>query len=95
MEHQSHEQAHGASMSTYNMVFVVLAIVTLLELGAAELAGAINIIAVLALTTVKAVLVVAYYMHLKYEKPILTWLFVVPMIMGVGVIISLQGLAGY
>jgi caa(3)-type oxidase subunit IV len=44
--------------------------------------------------TIKAVLVVAYYMHLKYDRPILTWMFVVPVIMGIAVILSLQELAG-
>jgi len=90
-----HETKHAAGKPTYNFVFAILAVATLLEIAVAEVAGVLGATLLLGLTTVKAGLVVAYYMHLKYDPPILTWIFIVPMLMGVAVILSLQGLAGY
>jgi len=97
MEHQEHHETehHGGSMGTYNLIFLVLVVITAIELAVAEIAGVIGAVLLLSVTAVKAGLVVAYYMHLKYDRPLYTWLFVVPMIMAVAVIASLQGLAAY
>lgn len=95
MQHDHSEQAqHGGTKATYNMVFVALVILTIIEIFFAEIAGLANIIMMVAVV-IKFALVAAYYMHLKYEPPILTWLFVVPVMMGVAVVLSLQALAGY
>ncbi|HLA42054.1 MAG TPA: cytochrome C oxidase subunit IV family protein [Aggregatilineales bacterium] len=91
----NHPHSHGASKPTYNLVFVVLFVVTFLEILVSDISGVIGAVILLSLTCVKAGLVVAYYMHLKYDPPIYTWVFIVPMLMGTGVILSLQALAGY
>jgi len=91
----SEQQHHGATKPTYNLIFAVLFGLTILELAASALGGIISTLILIVLMTGKAALVVAYYMHLKYDRPILTWMFVVPVIMGIAVILSLQGLAGY
>jgi cytochrome c oxidase subunit IV len=93
-EHDTHE-THGANAATYNLIFVVLFVITIVELIAAQVSGAVGSTLILAFSTLKAGIVVAYYMHLKYDPPIFTWIFVVPMLMGAAIIISLQGLAGY
>lgn len=92
-----HEEshAHHPNKPTYNLVFAVLAVLTLIELGVAGLPEALAIAMLMILMTAKAALVCAYYMHLKYDPPLFTWVFVVPVIMAIGVILSLQGLAGY
>ena len=90
-----HQQHHGATKPTYNIIFVILFVATLLELLGSAIGGFIGAAMLIILMTAKAALVVAYYMHLKYDRPILTWMFVVPVIMGIAVILSLQGLAGY
>ena len=92
---QNQHNEHTNPMVTYNLIFVVLAVATIIELLVSEIGGVIGTILLLAVTTVKAALVVAFYMHLKQDRPLYTWLLIVPAIMGVAVIISLQGLAGY
>lgn len=95
MQYTNDAHAHGAGKPTYNLVFAVLAVATVIELIASEISGVPGSVVLLAATFLKAGLVVAYYMHLKYDPPIYTWFFIVPMIMAVAVILSLQGLAGY
>ena len=92
---QNEQHHHGATKPTYNLIFGILFVLTVLELGASAIGGIIGSALLIILMTAKAALVVAYYMHLKYDRPILTWMFVVPVIMGIAVIASLQGLAGY
>lgn len=96
MEHQSTE-SHSGNKTTYNFIFIILAVLTILEIAVAEAigGGSIRAVILLTMTTIKAGLVAAYYMHLKYDPPILTWMFVGSMAIAVAIIISLQGLAGY
>jgi cytochrome c oxidase subunit IV len=67
-----------ATKRPYFLVFVVLAVVTLVELNAYGFGlpqlGTIILLVVLA--TIKASLVVAYYMHLRYEP---RWLGLIPL----------------
>jgi cytochrome c oxidase subunit 4 len=93
--HDTSHAHHGPKKPTYNLVFAVLTVLTLLELAASGLPGVLAILVLIVLMTAKASLVCAYYMHLKYDPPLYTWVFVVPIIMAVAVILSLQGLAGY
>lgn len=92
-----HEHSHGGNKPTYNLIFGLLFVLTILEVVTSELPlpGGLHFAALLALALIKGGLVVAFYMHLKYDPPIFTWIFVVPLIMGLAVILSLQGLAGY
>src|SRR5438046_10629346 len=62
----------------YVVVFVVLAVVTLVELNvySVGLPHLETIILLVILATVKASLVVAYYMHLRYEP---RWLALIPL----------------
>ncbi len=95
MQSEHHTPSHGGTKATYNLIFGVLFISTIAEVAIAELLGGgeIRAILLLAVTTVKAALVAAYYMHLKYDPPLLTWIFIVPMIVATAVILSLQGLS--
>lgn len=98
MEHNTPHEAHGGNKPTYNLIFGVLAVLTVIEVGFAELgvAEGLHVAVLMGLATLKAGLVVAYYMHLKYDPPIFTWVFVVPVLMGIAVVISLVGaLNGY
>ena len=62
----------------YVVVFVVLAVVTLVELSVYSLGlpHLETIIILVILVTVKASLVVAYYMHLRYEP---RWVALIPL----------------
>lgn len=93
MHNEQHH--HGATKPTYNLIFAILFGLTVLELVGSAIGGFFGAVLLIILMTGKAALVVAYYMHLKYDRPILTWMFVVPVMMGIAVILSLQGLAGY
>lgn len=95
MQNEQHD--HHVGKPTYNIIFGVLAILTAIEVGWAsvEFPELLHIGGLLTLGLAKAGLVVAYYMHLKYDTPIFTWIFLVPCVMGLAVIISFQGLAGY
>ena len=79
----THEH-HGGSFVTYWVIALVLGVVTVIEVFLAEwlpeqggLAGYTATV-MLALSILKAVLVAAFYMHLKYEKRILTGIFLIP-----------------
>ncbi len=94
-EQHAAEAHHGPSVPTFNLIFVALVVITLVEVAAGEIGGFIGHVLLIGFTTLKGGLVVAYYMHLKYDPPILTWIFLVPLLMGVAVVLSMQGLAGY
>jgi cytochrome c oxidase subunit 4 len=62
----------------YVIVFVILAVVTLIELNVYGfgLPRIETIVILVSLATIKASLVVAYYMHLRYEP---RWLMLIPL----------------
>lgn len=98
MQHEQHTNGHehkGSNKAVFNLIFGVLVIITLLELAASELGGLLGSGSLILLTTLKGGFVVSYYMHLKYDPPILTWVFIVPLLMAIAMVLSLQGLAGY
>lgn len=72
----------------YLGVFVVLAVLTALEIGVTYLPlPRIPILIPLAL--IKAALVVMFYMHLKFDKRVYTLIFGAGLLMGLGLILSL------
>ncbi len=78
------EEHHGGSFKLYWIVALILGIATVAEVWLAEFlkeAGwAAGSVAgtMLAIAVFKAVLVVLFYMHLKYEKPFLSVIFLIP-----------------
>ncbi|MEO0560902.1 MAG: cytochrome C oxidase subunit IV family protein [Chloroflexota bacterium] len=67
----------------YTLVFVVLAVVTIIEVALAEspLPNPIAYPILAALSIGKAVLVVLYYMHLMQDSRIFAWAFGIPLVM--------------
>ena len=67
----------------YFRIFLLLGVLTLLEIGATFLpiAHAVIVLALVVLAVVKATLVAAFYMHLSTEKTTLKWIAVTPMIL--------------
>jgi cytochrome c oxidase subunit IV len=84
------EHAHPGNM-TYVIVGIVLAILTALEVAVIYIPAlsAVVIPILLVLTTAKFALVVMFYMHLKMDNPIFTWVFVAPMALAVFLVIAL------
>lgn len=87
----THTERHGASEGTYFAIFVLLAVLTLMELVATYL-PIIKVPLLLGLACGKAWLVVQFYMHLRYDSRILTWAFLLPVAIGVLITILLQPL---
>ena len=64
----------------YSVVFVALFVLTILELYVGDLIEGKNpqVAALIALMMAKAILVVLYYMHLRWESRVLRWLVLLP-----------------
>ena len=75
-------EAHATKKRPYVYVFGALAAVTALELnvGILGLAHDLQVAALLMMATLKASLVAAYYMHLRYEPRIIRLLPVAPLV---------------
>lgn len=74
------------------LVYAVLAISTVVEIGLTLITGiprSFAVPALLGLSFVKASLVALYFMHLRYEKPIYTLVFIAPALFAVFLIVIL------
>ena len=77
----------------YVGVFIVLAVLTAVEIGVTRLpVPRIPILVPLAL--LKSALVAMFYMHLRFDRRIYTTLFAFGLLMGIGLLISLTILFG-
>ena len=76
LEHH-HELAHVMPFSTLLGVFCALVLLTILTVAAAQISfGAWEVWVSLGIATVKATLIAVYFMHLRYDKPFHTIVFV-------------------
>lgn len=88
----AHDGEHGhPGVGTYVVIGVALAILTALEVAVIYIPPLAPVVIpiLLVLTTAKFALVVMFYMHLKMDHPIFTWVFVAPMALAVLVIVAL------
>ena len=76
----------------YFAIFLLLAMLTVGELVATYLPPIAKVPLLLGLMAGKAWLVVQFYMHLRYDSRILTWSFLIPVIVGVIASLVLQPL---
>ena len=85
-------QEHGhATVRTYILIAVVLALITIAEVAALYIPGlpvGLVITAFLLLSAIKFVLVVSFYMHLKYDSRFFTGLFGFFLLTAMGVAIA-------
>jgi len=71
----SEHPEHGATPRLYFMVYLALMALLVLTILVSLLdVGALGLVLALSIAVVKAVLVILYFMHLRYTSP-LTWLF--------------------
>ena len=85
-EHDDHE--HGLSDVGYIKVAVLLAVLTAAEVLIyffAERVGPLEVPLLLTLMVVKFWIVVAYFMHLRFDNKLFTWLFVGGLVLAVAV----------
>lgn len=83
---------HDASMDKfYVKVAIILTIITIIEVAIYYISALRGVLipALLALSTLKFVMVVSIFMHLKYENKLLTWIFVAGMFISVAVMIAM------
>ena len=74
----------------YTFIFVVLAVLTAIEVALTFLTETTLIIALLvAMSFCKAYLVVMFYMHLRTDNPIFRWTMIVPLVLVIVSIIYL------
>ena len=88
-------QAH-ASKSTYWMIALILGIITLLEVAVfyVPLLHSVIVPILLVLSTAKFVLVAMFFMHLKFDRPILTTLFAGGIVVAASIIFAMMLLFG-
>jgi cytochrome c oxidase subunit 4 len=92
--HAGGEGAHG-TVATYVRIAVVLTVLTAIEVATLYTPGiphAVLVISLLAMSLVKFALVVGFYMHLRYDSPILRALFVGPLLIAIAIILALMAL---
>jgi cytochrome c oxidase subunit 4 len=85
---ESPKEVEKVPHPNYVGVFIILGVLTLIEIGVTYLPlPRIPILVPLAI--LKAALVALYYMHLKFDRRIFSALFVMGLLMGIGMLISL------
>src|SRR5438309_11746461 len=85
-----------ATVGTYVLVALVLAMVTALEVGVIYVRRLAPIVVplLLAMSAAKFALVALFFMHLRYESRVPTVLFVGPLILASGIAVALMTLTG-
>jgi cytochrome c oxidase subunit 4 len=91
---QPHEQQHGLRPRQYVMIGILLTVITVVELAVsyADISLGVMIPVLLILSAIKFAIVVAFFMHLRYEAGILTRLFSGSFVLAAAVLIALMGL---
>ena len=103
-----HEGGHGAGpghpvehahpgAKEYLAIATVLVVITAIEVAVFYVPQLkpVLVVTLLLLSAVKFGLVAAFYMHLKFDHRIFTWLFVLPMLLATFVILALMYLFGH
>ena len=94
----AHAPGEGhATVETYIKVAVALGLLTAIEIGALYVPGLpshVLVALLLVFSVLKFGLVVAFFMHLRYDSKLLTALFVGPLIIAMVIILALMALFG-
>ena len=90
------QSSEHPSMATYLMVAAILAVITALEFAVIYIRRLTPILVplLLILSAGKFALVVMYFMHLRYDRKPLTFLFVAPLVLAVGIALAVMTLPG-
>lgn len=92
---EEHEEGH-ASPGTYWLIALILGIITLLEVAIFYVPAIRPVIVptLLTLSAAKFVLVVMFFMHLKYDRPILTRVFLGGLVVATLIVLAMMLLFG-
>ena len=90
MEEQAHVEEHGHAPPRYILIWVILLVLTLAEVGYAflDLPKVVLAVGLVFMAVWKAVMVAMYYMHLKYEPRRLWILAVSPLPLAVILVLA-------
>lgn len=90
-EHAEHARPAHASRSTYWMIALILGIATLLEVAVfyVPILHAVIVPILLALSSIKFVLVAGFFMHLRYDRPVLTAVFAGGLAVAIVIVLAL------
>ena len=88
---------HHGTPGFYVLIGVILSIITIVEVWAFAwlFLGALLVPLMLVLSLGKFVLVVGFFMHLKFDRKYYAWIFTACMIIGVGIFVALLVLLNY
>ncbi|NCV75002.1 cytochrome C oxidase subunit IV [bacterium] len=82
----SHATEHGLSTAGYVRIALILAAITGLEVSTYYVDfGRLFLPALLIMMAIKFVMVVSYFMHLKFDNKVFSWLFYTGLVLAVGV----------
>lgn len=86
-EHEGHE--HGLSDLGYVKIAVILAVLTAIEVSTYYVDfGPLFLPTLLVLMVVKFFIVVSYFMHLKFDSKVFTWMFYSGLFLALGVYVA-------
>lgn len=88
---------HHGTPAFYVVVGVILSIITIVEVAAFNwlFLGGLLIPLMIVLSLAKFVLVVGFFMHLKFDRKYYAWIFTACMIIGIGIFVALLVLLNY
>lgn len=73
----------------YHLVFVILAVFTVIEVGVSYLPYSIKVPLLIILAMAKAILVLLFFMHLQYDRPIFGAPFIIGLLLAVPIILTI------
>jgi cytochrome c oxidase subunit 4 len=80
---------HGATDKTYIIIALILSLITAAEVTLTYMdIGALFLPALLVLMTAKFIMVVSYFMHLKFDHKLFSYLFYTGLLLALGVYIA-------
>ena len=85
-ETTTHTEEHGMSNAGYIKIALILAAITALEVSTYYVDfGRLFMPALMIMMVVKFIMVVSYFMHLKFDNKMFSWLFYSGLVLAVGV----------
>jgi cytochrome c oxidase subunit IV len=94
----THEAGHGegghASVKTYVLIGIILTIITAVEVAVFYIPALASVLVpvLIVLSAAKFVIVVQFYMHLKFDSPIFSRVFFAPLFLAVFLVIGMIAL---
>ncbi|MBI3970539.1 MAG: cytochrome C oxidase subunit IV family protein [Chloroflexi bacterium] len=92
LEAPRHVEEHHPKPALYAGIFVVLFILTALEVGVTYFPEIPQVPVLLTLALAKGALIVLFYMHLKFDSRVFSTFFLVGLILAVSLIVTLMAL---